>query len=355
MNIRLMILALLGQFAFNSVLLSQEELTQANLYLDSLFKSKEPGGAIIVATKDTILYEKYSGLANAELGVPINDNTLFRIGSVTKPITASIILRLHEKGLLNLEDPITKHLPMFITEHPVRIVDLLTHSSGIKNYTTMDTWTDSFRKADHSRSEMIDFFYDSTLEFEPGTMWRYNDSGYYLLGVIAEKVTQLPFNEVLKLELSNSSKTGSMLMDANHNIILNRASGYHFSKKGFINAPYLSDSQAFSAGGVLASAPALYKWFNALLNNRLLKEHNLSKMLSSYRLPGGRTINYSLGFRIDESTDKIVSHDGFINGFLSDIRYSPDKNIVVICLLNNMKHDPRKITKDLIALWSIKE
>src|SRR5262245_36905600 len=163
--------------------------TAINEVLEKSFKPNEPGAAVIVVKDGRVIFRKGYGMANLELGVPVEPDMIFRIGSVTKQFTAVAILMLAEQGKLSLNDEITKFLPEYPTQgHKITVEHLLTHTSGIKSYTGLPEWRPLWRK-DVTMRELIDLFKDKPMEFAPGERWNYNNSAYVLLGAIIEKVS----------------------------------------------------------------------------------------------------------------------------------------------------------------------
>lgn len=157
--------------------------------LNSLFNPGQPGGTVIVIRKGETIFHKAYGMADLELNVPMQKEMVFRIGSITKQFTAIAILKLAEQGKISLKDDIKKYIPDFSTYGRVITIEhLLTHTSGIKSYTSLEIF-DSLLRNDLKPFEVIDLFKNEQLEFEPGEKWSYNNSGYFLLGYIIEKIS----------------------------------------------------------------------------------------------------------------------------------------------------------------------
>src|SRR5262249_24385139 len=160
-----------------------------------------PGAAVIVVLKGKVLYRGARGLGNIELGVSLRADSVFRIGSVTKQFTAASILMLAEAGKLSLSDPITKFLLDYpVQGHVVTIQHLLSHTSGIKNYTEVPEWQSAMRN-DVSVQQLIDYFKNKPFDFAPGEHWKYDNSGYILLGAIIEKVSGQSYAEFLRTHI----------------------------------------------------------------------------------------------------------------------------------------------------------
>ena len=157
--------------------------------LAAAYPAGQPGAAAIVVEDGKVVLRKGYGMANLELGVPDSPEMVFELGSVTKQFTAAAILLLQERGKLSVEDDITKYLPDFPTHgQTITIEHLLTHTSGIPSYTGLPEWFAKIRE-DLKPADVIALFKDKPLEFNPGERWAYDNSGFFLLGAIIEKVS----------------------------------------------------------------------------------------------------------------------------------------------------------------------
>jgi CubicO group peptidase (beta-lactamase class C family) len=157
-------------------------VTAIDNLMNSQFKPQEPGASVIVVKDGKVLFRKGYGLANMELGVGVEPDMIFRIGSITKQFTAAAILMLEEQGKLSVKDDITKYLPDYPTQgKKITVEHLLTHTSGIKSYTSLPEWLPQWRK-DFKVDELIALFKDKPMDFVPGEGWNYNNSAYFLLG-----------------------------------------------------------------------------------------------------------------------------------------------------------------------------
>jgi len=159
-----------------------------------------PGYAVLIQKNGKTIYEKAIGMANLENSVPLTPNHIFRIGSITKQFTAVAILQLMEQGKLKLDDEITKFIPDYPTHgQKITIQHLLNHTSGIKSYTSMESWDSEVRKKDFTPETLIDLFKDEPMDFNPGEEFRYNNSGYILLGYIIEVITGDSYENYIEL------------------------------------------------------------------------------------------------------------------------------------------------------------
>ena len=167
--------------------------------LTTQFKNDGPGCAALIMKKGEVIYRKAFGKANLELNVSMQAGMIFRIGSITKQFTAVAILQLEEQGKLSVQDEITKFIPEYPTHgYKITVEHLLTHTSGIKDYTAMKEWTGELQRKDMTPKEIVDFFKDQPMDFEPGTKFQYDNSGYILLGYIIEKASGEPYAQYLE-------------------------------------------------------------------------------------------------------------------------------------------------------------
>lgn len=210
-------------------------------------------GTVIVARDNDILYNKGFGSANLEWDIPNSPATKFRLGSITKQFTAASILLLEERGKLKIDDPIKKYLP----DAPdawdkITIFNLLTHTSGIPNYTSFPE-TQKERVTAHTPRQIVDIFRDRPLEFIPGEKMSYSNSGYILLGYLLEKVSGETYQDFIRKNIFDPLGMKNSGYDSNSSVIPRRASGYKPGPDGLTNADYVDMSIPFSAGALYST------------------------------------------------------------------------------------------------------
>lgn len=313
-------------------------------YIHTYEKLHRFSGSILVMKDDKVLISKGFGSANIELQVNNSPQTKFRLGSITKQFTALAILQLEERGLINTNDPISKFIPDYPKGNNITILNLLTHTSGIPGFTSFPEFEES-KMLQASPIQIIDRFKNIPLIFQPGTKFKYSDSGYIILGYILEKVTGKLYQEYLNeniFEPLNMYNTGY----DNPNIILqNRASGYVYKDGILCNADYINMSQPFSAGAMYSTTEDLYKWDRALYSNTLLKSSSLKEMFTKYKE------NYGYGWYIDDyNSHKKIWHNGLIDGFSAVITRLPDDNICIVVLSNFIDTPILQINNDIMAI-----
>lgn len=304
--------------------------------MSEIYKPGEPGAAIIIRRGGKTIFRKGYGLADLELGVKVEPDMIFRLGSITKQFTAVAVLMLAEQGKLSLQDEIGKYLPAFPTgDKQVTIEHLLTHTSGIKSYTNMEEWLAMWRK-DMTPQEIIDLSKGKPLEFNPGERWNYNNTGYVMLGAIIEKVSGQTYEEFIKTHIFTPLGMNHSHYGSSERVIPRRIPGYQKGNDGIINAPYLSMTQPYAAGSLLSSVDDLAVWNDAVFSGKLLKKEWLDKAFTSYRLAGGESTGYGYGWFISGLRGhRCIEHGGGINGFTSYAMAFPDDHLYIAVLTNS--------------------
>ncbi len=328
------LLMLIVLFVGSATIHAQTLSHQIDELLATRFSPDEPGAAILVARGEDILYQKGMGLANVELRVPMEPDMVFQIGSITKQFTAISILMLMEQGKLKLEDDITRYIPDYPTYgKPISIHHLLTHTSGIKNYTSLQKWTKVWRQ-DFTPEELIKFFRDEPMDFAPGENFVYSNSDYIILGFIIEKASGQTYESFVENELFKPLGMNSSYYGHATEIIPRRASGYQRDRE-YQNAEYLSMTQPYAAGSLMSTVKDLYTWNRALHQYRLVKKESLEKAFTNYTLPNGKRINYGYGWSLNEiNGSKTLEHNGGIFGFVADAVYLPVEDVFVAIFAN---------------------
>ena len=344
-------LGLLFNISFAQSISDQQIIAEFDKILQDQFKPNEPGAAVLVARKGKVVYNKAFGSANLELDVPMKTDHIFRIGSITKQFTAIAILQLMEQGKLNLHDPITK----FITDYPdqghtITIEHLLTHTSGIKSYTSMPDYGTIMSK-DMTPIEMIEYFKNETMEFAPGTAFRYNNSGYFLLGYIIEKITGKTYPEYLEENIFRPLGMTNSIYGDDRIIIKNRAGAYTMGDNGFEHASPVSMTQPYSAGSILSSVEDLFKWQQAVISYKLVKKETLDKAFSRYQLTNGKEADYGYGWFLGYVQESpTIEHGGGIPGFSTMAIYLPEEEVFVAVFVNCDCISPKDITARMAAI-----
>jgi D-alanyl-D-alanine carboxypeptidase len=303
----------------------------------SFYKDGVPGAAVLVAEGDKVVLEKGYGLASLELGVPIAPDMVFRIGSVTKQFTAVAILMLEEQGKLRLDQKISEILPDYpkAQGEQVSVQHLLNHTGGIPNYTDdAEFWKIAKEKLEPAR--MLALFADKPLAFKPGEQWAYSNSGYFVLGLILEKVSGESYRGFIEKHLLAPAGMKATLYDDPEKLVPRRASGYQPMPDGsFAPAPYIDMSGPYSAGALISTLGDLHRWNLALLEGKLIRHESLEKAWSPLPLAGGKKNAYGFGWNVGKFEGlRMVSHGGGIPGFMCMMYFLPEKKMTVAVLSN---------------------
>ena len=304
--------------------------------LSAQFKADGPGCAALVIEKGKVVYRKGFGKADLELNVNIQPDMVFRIGSITKQFTAVAILQLEEQGKLSLQDEITKFIPGYPTHgYKITVENLLTHTSGIKDYTRMKEWTGEMQRKDMTPKEIVDFFKDQPTDFEPGTKYVYDNSGYILLGFIIEKVSGDTYAHYLEKNIFSPLGLKHTFYENDTDIVMNRVHGYSKGDSGYMNSPYLSMTQPYAAGSLLSTVDDLYTWTRGVRSGRIIKPATFEKAEVPYKLKDGSSTGYGYGLVIGEIFGSpAIWHNGGINGFLTIGIYLPKEDVFVAVFSN---------------------
>ncbi len=323
---------------------------QFDKMLQEQYLPTEPGATALVAINGKIIYHKAFGMANLELDVQMEPDMVHEIGSITKQFTAVSILMLMEQGKLNLDDDITKFIEDYPTHgYNISIHHLLTHTSGIKSYTSMKSWAPVWRK-DFEPKELIDFFKNEPMDFAPGEEWKYNNSAYFILGYIIEKASGQTYEQFVETNIFAPLGMQSSLYGSNSEIIKKRAYGYQ--KKGnYVNAEYLSLTQPYAAGSLMSTVEDLFIWNRAIHSNKLVKKESIKLAFTNYLLNNGEKINYGYGWFLDEINESpTIEHAGGIFGYVTNSIYLPNEDVFIAIYSNCDCNGPGQVSTKMAAL-----
>ena len=299
------------------------------------YKAGEPGATVIVVKDGKTVLRKAYGIADTAGMIPMSADMAMRLGSITKQFTAVAILMLAEEGKLALTDDITRFFPDYPTRgKTITVEHLLTHTSGIVSYTSRPEYPLTMAR-DVTVTQMIDSFKNEPLEFEPGTAYRYNNSGYFLLGAIIEKVSGQPYAKFLEqrifvpLGMENTAYEGFERGKAP------RAAGHAPEEKGFGRSAALSMTQPYAAGSLVSTVDDLARWDAAIAAGKLLKPASWQRAFTPYTLANGKSTGYGYGWEVRRLQGaQLVGHGGGINGFSTYALRLPEEKVFVAVLSN---------------------
>jgi CubicO group peptidase (beta-lactamase class C family) len=304
---------------------------------DYMAARKAPAVSVAVLRGSDTLVMKGYGFADETAHRRASASTVYRIGSITKQFTSSEIMRLVEQGKISLDDDLSKYLPDFpLQGRKVTIRQLLNHTSGIHSYTSDTTWVKTWGR-DLTPKQIVDFVAKTPFDFEPGAGYRYNNTGYVLLGMVLEKVSGQPYATLLQrdvftpLGLRQTSYCPSRPADTTH------AAGYAVQNGNVQPAAYLSMTHPFSAGALCSTVRDLVKWQRALAGGRVVSATSLARMTTPDTLGfTGQRLTYGYGLVPGQLQGKrSVGHGGGVNGFTTSSIYFPDDGVNVVVFTNS--------------------
>ena len=322
--------------------------------LKDSFAADKPGAAVIVVKDGRTVFRKALGLADMELGVPLQPDMVFRLGSITKQFTAVSILILAEEGKLSLQDPIEKFLPGYPTQgYVITVEHLLTHTSGIQSYTAIPGWMTSKILAPMTVTELVDGFKKEPMQFAPGEKYAYNNSAFVILGAIIEKVSGKTYEAFVKERIFQPLGMTSSYYGSTEPIIPKRVPGYTADGDQVRNAGYLSMTQPYSAGSLSSTVDDLARWDASLYTEKILKKASLDKAWTSYVLKSGEATNYGYGWGLSKVRGRrSIAHGGGIFGFSTYALRLPEDRVYVAVLSNSDSPltDPGYVARKLAAI-----
>lgn len=286
-------------------------------------------GAVLVAKNDVVVFERSYGWANLEWKVPHTTGSKYRIGSVTKQFTAAAILLLEERGRLKLDDSVAK----FIPDAPeawkqVTLFHLLTHTAGVPSFTDIPEYM-TLKLSPEGPAQTIARIRDKPLDFAPGEKFHYSNSGYVLLGWVVELVSGRDYGAFVQENIFKPLGMSDSGYDSNTALIPQRASGYVPGPDGLLNAPYIDMHVPHGAGGLYSTPADLHRWTQGLFGGKLMSPASLAKMTTPYKE------DYAFGLDVRTVNGrKVISHNGGIEGFNSDLAYYPESKVTIVVLAN---------------------
>lgn len=334
------------------------DVPPGNILIDSMYSSLTrkdyPGMAVLVAKDGLVLYRKGFGYADIKDKIPVTPETKFRIGSVTKQFTAAAILKLQDEGRISVNDKLSKFIPDFPRADEVTIYHLLTHSSGIHSYTNNDDFLDKVTQP-ITPDSLVNLIKKGPYDFNPGDDFWYNNSGYFLLGYIIDKISGKSYAAYLKdnffdpLQMNNTGIYHTAIQ------LTKEAKGYTKDGEEYQPALNWDMSWAGAAGAIYSTLDDLLKWNQALYGGKVIKDSSLKAATTTVLLNKGTPpMQYGYGLitskyrGIDE-----ISHSGGLHGFLSQLAYYPKQKMSVVIFTNTS--DPEgNLSPDKIAeafLW----
>jgi CubicO group peptidase (beta-lactamase class C family) len=332
--------------ASSSPCLAQDTASRMEQLVQSYVGGKHFMGSVLVAQGNHTLLNKGYGSANLEWDIPNSPLTKFRIGSMTKQFTAAAILLLEERRKLKTDDPVKKYMPDAPAAwDKITIFNLLTHTSGIPNFTSFPDYRSS-EAISTTPEKLVARFRDKPLEFQPGEKWEYSNSGYVLLGYLIEKISGQTYKDFVQENFFKPLGMNDSGYDSNSSIIVHHASGYTPTPGGPMHAGYVDMTIPFSAGALYSTTEDLLRWEQALFAGKVLSQESLKKMTTPFKN------DYAFGLVVHGAKNgySVIEHGGGIEGFNTQMSYCPDDKLTIVVLGNLNGSAPAEIAQKLMAV-----
>lgn len=313
-------------------------------YLDAATELDRFSGSVLIARGEEVILKRGYGMADREHDVANTPKVKYRLGSVTKQFTAMAILQLYEEGKLKLTDPVTEYMPRYEDSQGITIFHLLTHSSGLAEYTAFEG-VGNKTKLPTTKKEIIDSFWSKELRFSPGEKFHYCNSNYVLLGGIIEKVSGQSYEDYIEKNIFSPLGMKDSGYDHPEIVLENRAEGYVNIGGEMLNASYIDTSFPNAAGALYSTVDDLHNWYLALTSGKVVSQ-KLWEEASSAQIG-----NYGYGFMEGNLWGRRrIYHGGTVNGFKTMINIFPEPDLTVIVLSNLETAEIEQVNRVLSAI-----
>jgi len=324
---------------------SQNLKTKVDEYLLSLAQNNKFNGVAIISKNDSILYKGQMGFANRKSKKAFSDSSIFLIGSITKTFTATSILLMVDAGKISLNDQLSLFFPDFPKANQVTIKQLLTHTSGIRDYHEFKNWKKQSQFKSLTPKQVIDSILINPFRFEPNEKFSYSNSGYILLGLIIEKVSGLTFSEFITQNIAKPlqlSNTGVCINGAEPNQLVE---GYRTNPKGVYNPDWINFNQPFSSGNMYSNLADLKVFTQALFKGKLISK----ELVELLKFDNSGSYGFGWGIRNIDSL-RFYGHMGAMNGFVGAINYLPEEDLFIGYLTNDDNTPRSTVSNNLTKL-----
>jgi len=319
-----------------------------------------PGASIAVVKQGKIVKSDGYGFSNLELSVSATTKTVYEIGSMTKQFTAMSIMMLVEDGKLNLNDKITRFFPNAPPHwNNITVLHLLTHTAGIQNHVAVPAYlgvfkSNLFHEGFPDKNGILKLFFKLPQEFKPGETWSYDNTGYYLLGLIIERISQQSYWTFLEKSIFKPLGMSHTRNTDTKELVPNRAAGYIWLDSSYKNQTILWPFVGFSAGSLMSTVEDLALWDAALYTEKLVKKATLEQMWRAAKGKDGSLLPYNCGFGWFTDTyhgHQIVQHSGGTLGFSSVIYLFPDDTLTLVILTNHADKMIDQLALDIAGMY----
>lgn len=332
---------------------SQDKVQKIDEFIQKYKELNQFNGAVLVAEDGKIIFSKGYGMADFENGIANNNETKFRLASVTKQFTATLIMQLVEKGKIKLEGKLTDYLPYYRKDigDKITISQILSHTSGLANYTDNSKFMMEQTGNKVTPKDFVLKYCSEDLVYEPGTNWQYSNSGYFILGLVIEEVTGKTYEDNLQENILTPLGMTNSGYEHNDKTYENKAKGYSRTLGEFKPARFIDMTIPYAAGSMYSTVEDMFKWDQALYTEKILSKKSLDKMFTPV------LNNYGYGLHIMEpllgdgdKKLKVIGHGGGIFGFNSLETRLVDENKFIMLLNNFDTGNLNGITNGIVSI-----
>ena len=307
-------------------------------FISNIFKKLQidtmPGASVLVAQNGDIIYQKGFGYADIEKKIPVTPDTKFKIGSISKQFTAVAILKLQEEGKIKIKDKLSKYIPDFPRGNEVTIYQLLTHTSGIHDYSSQPNFEMTNPVTPQA---LLDIIKKLPYDFNPGERYLYNNSGYVILGYIVSQLSGKTLSEYLNETFFKPLGMKNTGIYETNIALNNEAQGYSVNGEVVKKADFQEMSWALGVGNIYSTTKDLFKWNEAIFNGKVLSNATLKTAFTKTVLNSGGKVDYGFGWFLSTNRGlEFIQHSGVSNGFFSYLERQQENKLTVCVLINSL-------------------
>jgi len=336
---------------------AQPSPAQVQRAVDAIASAELSGGptaaiSVLVAQRGQVLVAKGYGVADLDTDTPATEHSVYRLGSLSKQFTVAAILELVDQGQLWLDASVRTYLPEYPeTGQAVTIRHLLQHTSGLSSYTAQSDYWRQMRD-DLPRAAVLEWFAPKPPAYTPGERYVYSNSGYFLLGLIIERVSGESFGDFVQRNVLDPLGLKETYYDGSARAIPNRAKGYARDAGKIVPCRELNLELVFSAGAMASTVLDVYTFHKGLREGKLIPRDLYALMTAPAILNSGETSSYGMGYHIDyPGGHKVLRHGGLVFGFKTCYYYYPDEDLTIIILMNTEQAEYRPIQDAIVRLF----
>ncbi|MGA7571806.1 MAG: serine hydrolase domain-containing protein [Candidatus Aquilonibacter sp.] len=304
------------------------------------------GAAVGVYQDGALLVLKTYGLRDVAKNLPVDADTRFEIGSVTKQFTAAAILQLQEQGKLSIDDPLAKYLPTFPHANEITLRQLLNQVSGLPNYTSLPDIATAMATIPDATGKIVAYV-NKPLDFTPGTKWEYSNTNYWVLGKVVSHVSGMSYEDYVRAHIFKPAGMRHSGFVSDESSLDDFAIPYWQGPKNdgpTQPAPTMLESWPGAAGAIVSTVGDLAAWDIALANGKVISRDSFALMSSPGRLAGGKFTGYGMGLEVGSHEGHArIAHGGGTPGSLTMNATYPDDRLDIVVLENSLRGQPGAI------------